>query len=211
MDPLSPAELIAQMADARARTLTLVEGLDAAAADGPAARHRQPAALGDRPRGLLLRVLGAAPAPRRGRRAARTSTASTTRSPSPTTTAGICRFRHFPTPWPTCGRCRSAVAAHLANDPPDARRDYLAQYARVPRGHAHRGLHLHAPDARLPDAGDRHAQRTRRGRPAAWPVTPRFPAASSCSARSPTTASASTTRSGRTRSRCGRSASPGRR
>ncbi len=96
-----PAELIAQMADARARTLALVEGLDAGQLMGPKLAIVNP---------LRWEILY-----------------------DSITIAHDDRWDLPLPPLPdTLAYMRQAqerVCAHLANDPPDARRDYLAQYA----------------------------------------------------------------------------------
>ena len=105
------------------------------------------------------------------------------------------------------------VRARLGNGADDPRRDYLAQYALY-----HEDMHTEAftytrqtlgyPAPAIGTAADLW-----QGVPATAPTmrraTPRCRAVPSCSGPWPRTASASTTRSGPTRWRCGPSASPG--
>ena len=91
------------------------------------------------------------------------------------------------------------------------RRGLLRDAGRLPRGHARRGVHLHAPDAGLPRAA---AGRPAAGSGSGGPLAGRrrrSPAAPSGSGRARASRSSSTTRSGRTPSSCGPSPSPGRR
>jgi iron(II)-dependent oxidoreductase len=128
MDPLSPAELIAQMADARARTLTLVEGLDAAQLMGPQLAIVNPLrweighAAYFYEYWVLRRHLGEAA----GRPDVDGLYDSITIAhddrwnlPLPSVQDTLAYMRQV----------QQRVAAHLASGPPDARRDYLAQYA----------------------------------------------------------------------------------
>jgi iron(II)-dependent oxidoreductase len=123
-----PAELIAQIADARGRTLTLVEGLDALQLMGPRLAIVNPLrweighAAYFHEYWVLRRHLGEAP----GRPDVDGLYDSIT----------IAHDDRWDLPLPslpdTLAYMRQAqerVCAHLANDPPDARRDYLAQYA----------------------------------------------------------------------------------
>jgi iron(II)-dependent oxidoreductase len=128
VDLPTPTELIAQIADARARTLSLVDGLDAAQLMGPKLAIVNPLRweIGHTAYfyeyWVLRRHLGEPP----GRPDVDGLYDSIT----------IAHDDRWDLPLPalpdTLAYMRQVaerVRAHLANDPPDPRRDYLAQYA----------------------------------------------------------------------------------
>ena len=132
------AELIAQMADARARTLRLVDGLDAGQLMGPRLAIVNPLRweIGHTAYfyeyWVLRRHLGEAP----GRPDVDSLYDSITIAhddrwdlPLPSLTDTLAYMR----------RVQERVAAHLADDPPDAMRDYLTQY-----GVFHEDMHTEA-------------------------------------------------------------------
>jgi len=124
----SPAELAAQAADARARTLTLIEGLDDVQLMGPRLAIVNPLrweighAAYFHELWVLRRHLGEAP----GRRDVDRLYDSIT----------IAHDDRWDLPLPSLPETLAYMdgvlereRAHLASDPPDARRDYLVQYA----------------------------------------------------------------------------------
>ena len=115
---------------------------------------------------VLRHAARAAAAPRRRRRALRLERRRRT------TRAGTCRCRRATETLAYMRRrCATRVLERLARGA-DAERDaYFVLLVRLPRGHARRGVHLHAPDARLPGAAPRTARRRRR--PAPRPAAPR--------------------------------------
>ena len=124
----TPTELIAQMADARARTLALVDGLDAAQLMGPRLAIVNPLRweIGHTAYFYEYWVLRRHLAEASGRADADRLYDSIT----------IAHDDRWDLPLPSLPdtlaymrQVQERVAAHLANDPPDPRRDYLAQYA----------------------------------------------------------------------------------
>ena len=202
----STAELSAWVRDARRRTLELVAGLDERQLLGPRLPDRQPAAVGDRPRRLVPGAVGAAPRRRAAGPCAPTPMRCRTRARSPTTRAGTCPCRSRDGDARLHGaRCETRVLGSLEEEP-DRGRPLLRGVHGLPRGHARRGVRLHAADARLSRARLAAAPTTRGGRRrrgrGPWPGDVRVPGgAFLLGADGRASRSSSTTRSGRTRSR----------
>ena len=209
---VSATDLVAMLQDARARTLELVAGLDRDRLMGPQLDIVNPASVGNRASRLVSRAFH----PARARRAAAPDgggrRGSTIPRGCPMGRAGRSRCRRCSTPsatWRASTTRWSAASTSRA----DAAGGRPLPARHLPRGHARRGLHLHAPDPRLSGAVLRrlgHLGPVPTG-PGPWPGDVPVAEASGGSAPSRRRTSSSTTRNGRIRYRSRRSASRARR
>ena len=131
------------------------------AAHGAAAAHRQPDALGDRARRMVPTSTSSCSACTARRPCSRTATRSTTPSRSTTTSAGTCPCRPRADTLAYMQRVHDRLLERLRGRARERGRQLPLPVHRVPRGHARRGVHVDAPDARLSAAGVRGRPRPR--------------------------------------------------